>query len=765
MSSGGSGGSGGSSTEHGERGAATDWARVLADATLEGVVIHERGHVQFVNAAIARMLRSTPEALVGRPVLDFAAPDDRPRVAAHMAAQSEHPLIGTALRADGTTFPCELRGRTMTADGRTVRVVLVRDVSERLAMEAELRRRERALAAVTEHSPDVITRYDREHRVRFMSRAVEQATGVPAAWFVGKTLREWGFPEALITPWETINDRVFATGCAEETEFDFTGPDGVQRHYHTRVVPEYNDAGEVEHVLTTTRDLTALKRAESAARDAYGTMRGLLDQSITGVYVIQDGRFAYANTRLAETFGYERSEELLALPGIDVLVHPDDRAVVMGNIRRRIRRGRGTAHYAFRGLRRDGRVVHVEVHGSAAPYKGGPAVVGVLLDVSERLALEEQLRQTQKMEALGQLAGGVAHDFNNILAAIAGYAQLVHDDLPADAPLRDDVAEILAAATRGVGVTKQLLAFSRRQALEVAEVDLAAIARALGAMLRQLLSPAIELRLPDAHVSAPVRATAPQLEQIVMNLAVNARDAMAGRGVLTLGVRIAAGPDGIERAVLEVRDTGHGMSPDVRARAFEPFFTTKRHDQGTGLGLATVYGLVRQFGGEIHIESVEGRGTTVTVSFPLVQRAPRAAEPAPARPCPAARKRVLLVEDEAPIRAVTRRMLERAGYAVREAPNGAAALEALRGGAAIDVLLTDAAMPELGGVELAREVAVLRPGLPVVLMSGYAELSGASVNGDGSVTDVTGCRGFVEKPFTAERLLAHLAAALESGKE
>jgi PAS domain S-box-containing protein len=738
---------------------APNWPQLLADATLEGVLIHEGGRILRVNAALGAMLRCAPEAMVGTSGVALTVPADRERLARHIAEQSERPLEGTALRADGTTFPCEIRGRTVRHGDRTLRVVLVRDISDRLAMEAELRQRERELASLAEHSPDVITRYDRAHRVRFMSQAVERATGVPPAAFVGKRMAELGFPSELTARWEAVSDRVFATGTAEEAEFEFTGPDGVQRFYHTRVVPERNASGEVDHVLTTTRDLTALKRADERAREAYTTLQGLIDQSLTGVYVIQDGRFAYVNARFAELAGFERREDVLALPDVHALVHPEDRHIVEEHVRRRLSGEARSVHYVFRALRRDGRVLHVEVHGSAAEYRGRPAIVGVLVDVTERLQLEERLRQTQKMEALGQLAGGVAHDFNNILMAISGYAQAVQQDLAPGDPHRADVAEVLRAAERGAGVTRQLLAFSRRQALETEVLDLGAVVRDLGGMLGQLLPRSVELRLPPAGATAYVCASRAQLEQIVVNLTLNGRDAMPTGGTLTLRVRTGgAGDRG--RAVLEVHDTGHGMSPEVCSRAFEPFFTTKRNGQGTGLGLATVYGLVAQFRGHIDIESAEGVGTTVTVAFPLAAGAPSPSPGRAAEPRAAGSARILLVEDEPAIRRLTRRALERAGYEVVEAPHGAAALGVLRAGAAVDLLLTDVAMPELSGVELAREAAALRPALPVILMSGYAELSGVSRDASGTLAGVESDAGFIEKPFPMERLLTLVAGTL-----
>ena len=739
-----------------------DWPQMLADATLEGVLIHEHGRILCVNAALARMLGYDAAAMVGMMGTQLAAPEDRDRLLAHIAAETEQPMIGTALRTDGSTFPCEIRGRTVRSGGRTLRVVLVRDVSERVAMEAALRRRERELASLAENSPDVLTRYDRDGRVLFISGAVTRATGVPTSAFVGRRMSETGLPAALTSVWDESIARVLATGEPEEADFDFAGPDGALRLYHVSVVPERGESGEVETVLTTTRDVTALKRAERAAREAYATLRGLIDQSLTGVYVIQDDRFRYANQRLAEIFGYDRPEEVTALPDVALLVHAEDRPIVAEHLRRRMAGQERTAHYAFRGLRRDGAVIAVEVHGSAAPYEGRPAVVGTVLDVTEQRQLEERLREAHKMEALGQLAGGVAHDFNNILTAIAGYAQVLHRDLGADDPRADDVGEILRAAERGAGVTRQLLAFSRRHALETEVLDLAAVVRELGPMLAQLLPRQLELRLPSPYASAHVHATRAQLEQIVMNLALNARDAMPGGGTVTLDVRTDDGT-GAPRALLEVRDTGVGMSSEVRARAFEPFFTTKRKEQGTGLGLATVYGLVRQFGGDVELESEPGVGTAVTVALPLVAPTPT---PAAAEAPPTAasgRRRILLVEDEAAIRSLVRRVLDRAGYDVIEAPHGGAALALVRAGTPFDLLLTDAAMPELSGVDLARETAALRPALPIVLMSGYAELSGVSVSAGGAVSGNGTPMSFIEKPFAMDRLLTVVGRALGAG--
>jgi PAS domain S-box-containing protein len=390
-----------------------------------------------------------------------------------------------------------------------------------------------------------------------------------------------------------------------------------------------------------------------------------------------------------------------------------------------------------------------------------PAVRGIVVnarDVTEQLALETQLRQSQKMEALGQLAGGVAHDFNNVLAAISGFARLVHDDLPIGSETRDDASEILAAAARGAGVTKQLLAFSRRQAMETQVIDLADVARETHRMLRPFLPAAVSLdvQAPDSRV--PVRADRTQLEQVLINLALNACDAMPAGGVLTVHVgvqRDSDGPHAREVAQLIVRDGGVGMSDEVRARVFEPFFTTKESGRGTGLGLATVYGIVQQFGGSVTVDSAEGIGSTFTVELPLAHDTPSVIHARSDHAVPPSEGRtILLVEDEEQVRRSTTRILERAGYHVITAENGARALRLLTASStAIHLVLTDAAMPELGGRELAQRVTELRPDVPVVLMSGYAELSGQDLRISG-VDDAPEVAAFLEKPFSAERLLS-----------
>ena len=375
---------------------------------------------------------------------------------------------------------------------------------------------------------------------------------------------------------------------------------------------------------------------------------------------------------------------------------------------------------------------------------------GLVRDVTERRRLEEALRQSQKMEALGRVAGGVAHDFNNLLTVILGSTDLLDRRLDGQDPNGPVVAQISGAAERAAALTGQLLAFSRRQVLRPAVVDLGASVQRGAEMLRRLIGEDVTLGLEVAPVPLPIRADPVQLEQVLLNLAINARDAMPGGGTLTLRVLADAG-----RACLEVEDTGEGMDPATLEHVFEPFYTTKDPGRGTGLGLATVYGIVTQSGGEIAVESHPGRGSTFRVKLPLAEGAtevrPEPPGP-PAIPAPAARETLLVAEDDEAVRRLVQEILEEAGYRVLAADTGevALALAAAHDGA-VDLLVSDVVMPGMRGPDLAARLAEARPGIPVVLMSGYA---------DHDLALGAGTPAFLAKPFTPEALLETVARAL-----
>ena len=494
-------------------------------------------------------------------------------------------------------------------------------------------------------------------------------------------------------------------------------------------------------------DVTALRTTATRLEESEQRYRSLFDHHPDAVFSLDvDGRLLSANPGCERICGFAPSE--LVGRAFGPFLAPDQIEHVTAHFKAAVAGAAQSFETVIR--HRSGRRVDIDVVNIPIVVGGQvTGVYGIVRDMSDRRALEAQLRQAQKMEAVGQLAGGVAHDFNNILAAIVGFAELLAEDLADDERRRSDVGEILKSARLGAGLTRQLLAFSRKQVLQPVPLDLNEVVGDTAAMLRPLLVASMHLVTHSADRPVCVLVDRSQLEQVLLNLALNARDAMPMGGTLTIAVgTTAAGAGAPPRATLTVSDTGGGMEPQVAARAFEPFFTTKPTGEGTGLGLATVHGIVEQSGGSIRMETAPHRGTTFHISLPLAETAAAAKEP-PASVAPGHRGgTVLIAEDEPTVRTVAHRVLERAGYRVLVARDGTEALRILNEhDTPVDLLLSDVVMPELGGVELAAIATHRFPALRVVLMSGYADAEVGPI-GPGEIVE-----RFVPKPFTATSLL------------
>jgi two-component system cell cycle sensor histidine kinase/response regulator CckA len=508
------------------------------------------------------------------------------------------------------------------------------------------------------------------------------------------------------------------------------------------------------------RDLD-LARARASERE-----RALTDTVTDAVLTIDtSSRIRAANPAAHDMFGY-RQGELLGRQLTDLMPeglrrrHVEGLGSYLHTGERRIN-WQGTE---LTGLHASGREIPVEV--SFAEYGSGDdrRFTGVIRDVRRRRDLEEQLRQAQKMEALGQLAGGVAHDFNNILTAVYGFTDLARSRLPEDDEGYEQLGYVVDAATRGRDLVAQLLAFGRRQVLNPELLDLNEVVASVEPMLRRLIGEHIEMTTRLGATTHPIEADLTQLGQVILNLAVNARDAMPGGGQLTietarveLDADYAAHHAGMvpgEYALLTVSDTGLGMDAATKSRIFEPFFTTKPTGQGTGLGLATVHGIVEQSGGKIWVYSEPGQGTTFKMYFPVVREAPML--PAEVRP-PIPRgdsQLVLVTEDDESIRELARISLERLGYRVIAAANPDEAIE-IAASTPIALLLTDVVMPGRSGIELAREIRSRNGQLPVVFMSGYA-MGVIEQQGGLDGNDV-----YLAKPFSPDDMGRAVAKALE----
>ncbi len=540
-------------------------------------------------------------------------------------------------------------------------------------------------------------------------------------------------------------------------EFEF--PDGSKGWFEIKFEPVPSG------VFILTSDITKRHETEQKLRRSQREYRELITH-LDGVVFSLDsgGKFIFVSDVIAE-FGYA-PEDLLG-KHFSILVSDSDREPLETSFRQKST-GKSRGIREFRLVSKDGTQRQVKCQWRT---KAGPdrrlGMTGILYDVTEMRKVEEQLRLTQKMESVGLLAGGIAHDFNNLLSVILSYSSFAMDALKPGDKIRKDIEQIEKAGLRAAALTRQLLTFSRRQVVKPELLNLNDVLKGFQPMLRRVISEDIDLKFKFGKGLGKVRADAGQLEQVVMNLVINARDALPSGGkieVSTSNIEIDQDYANLHleinpgaHVMLSVSDNGTGMSKEVKERVFEPFFTTKEPGKGTGLGLASVFGIVRQAEGNVFVYSEPGQGTTFKIFLPLADR--NVVGEAPAKNhlrLKSGSGTVLIVEDEAPVREAAERILERAGYQVHSAPDGLTALEFLgRSGLEIDLLLTDVVMPGMSGSELASKAAQIRPGIRVLFMSGYADddlIQRGAIEGTATV---------VSKPFSAASLSSQVEAMLK----
>ena len=534
-------------------------------------------------------------------------------------------------------------------------------------------------------------------------------------------------------------------------EFRLRGADGSYRWYLSRTVPIRDEAGRIAQWYGTSTDIHDQKLAEAALRESERRFRDFADAAPAMLWVTgPDGACTFRSRGWSEFSGQSEADAL----GFGWLeaVHPEDRETSRTGLLAAVERAEAfTLEHRVR--RADG--VYRWVISSGRPRVGPDGVFAgysaSVIDIHDRKQAEEQLRQSAKMQAIGRLAGGVAHDFNNQLSAVSGFATFASRDPGLGARARHDLGEILKAVERMAGLTRQLLAFSRQQVLQPETLQLNAAVVDGSTLLQRLIGSHIEMGLELTAEPTWVRVDRAQLLQVLMNLAINARDAMPDGGRL----RIRTGRRD-EHVLLSVSDTGTGISAEHLPHIFEPFFTTKEPGQGTGLGLATVHGIVTQSQGRIGVESRPGAGAEFTVLFPAVS-GPAGVETMPASRSagvPSRPAKILVVDDEEAVRAILSRILEAEGYEVSQARNGREALEALTRNGRVDVVLTDVVMPQLGGRELVDRLAAEYPGLPVIWMSGHPR-DGAFTEGESA-----GAHPFLQKPIPPDVLVRTVEGVL-----
>ncbi len=525
-------------------------------------------------------------------------------------------------------------------------------------------------------------------------------------------------------------------------------------------------ATDVAFALRSIEMQAAMEQSAAELTRSRETLRTIFESIQDGIVVAsaETRMFEVVNDAICSMLGYTR-DQMLTLGVQDI--HPQDKLPhVMDQLERQLRGTEGTLATDIPVKRRDGSVFYADVNARRVELEGRPCIVGVFRDMTEQRHLKEQLELAQRLEAVGRLAGGVAHDFNNLLSVIITYASFVAEELGESDPIRADVVEIQNAGQRAAALTRQLLAFSRKQILEPTVLNLNNVVTGIERMLRRLLGEDIDIEVHLADDLGSVMADPGQIEQVLMNLAVNARDAMPRGGKLTIESRnVELDADYADRHIavkpgsfvmVSVTDAGSGMDAATRERIFEPFFTTKEKGKGTGLGLSTVYGIVKQSGGNIWVYSEPEHGTTFKVYLPRVDAPAAQPNQRPALAMATGSERLLIVEDEDAVRRLAERILQGAGYEVLIAANGADALRLCENhSGAIDLLLTDVVMPQMGGRDLAERLATQCPQLKVLFMSGYTD--NAIVHHGVLDPDTR----FIGKPFTAAELTRKVREVLD----
>ncbi|MGH3030396.1 MAG: PAS domain S-box protein [Gaiellaceae bacterium] len=640
--------------------------------------------------------------------------------------------------------------------------------SERKEAEQALRDGEERFHAMVANVPGAIFRcaYDEDWTMEFVSDAIEEVSGYPASDFIGNRVRSFA---SIIHPDEQQSLAPSVAECRPyEIEYRIVHASGDVRWVLERGQAVRGADGQVR-IDGAIFDVSETRRAAQALLETKEYSETLIrTANVMIVGLDPDGRVRVFNEAAEKITGYGQAE-LEGEDWFEVLVPRDRYPEAWADFVRWRQAGELPEDFESPILTKTGEERLISWRNSLVAQ--GDRVVGSIsfgIDITAGKHLEEQLRQSQKMEAVGRLAGGIAHDFNNILLAITGYSDFALARLGEDGPAADDLREIQKAADRATGLTRQLLAFSRKQVLQPQLVDLNEVVTDLEGMLRRLIGDHIELQVELEDGVGEVLVDRGQIEQVLMNLALNARDAMPGGGTLSLATRpveLSQARDerhvGLEpgpHALLVVGDTGLGMDEQTRSRAFEPFFTTKEPGKGTGLGLATVYGIVQQSGGSISLDSSPANGTVVRIFLPLPQSLREAPTVLGADlDRPAGSETILLAEDEEVVRDLVREILEGAGYTVLAAADGREALRLSKAHAGdVDLMVTDVVMPGMSGRELAERLWLSRPEMKVLYISGYTDIAVF----DPGVLDPGSA--FLQKPFSSAELTQEVREVLDA---
>jgi two-component system cell cycle sensor histidine kinase/response regulator CckA len=730
------------------------------------MVIDQNGAVRYASPSYERLLGFTSEEVTKAKAFSFLHPDDESS-ALHAIANTmadpytTGPAIELRLRhKDGSWRYIESIGKVLKdPSGQPIVVVNLRDVTERKRTEEALRESEERYHTFINSTSDMVFLKDEYFRYVLVNKELTEFFEKKEEEIIGKTDFEL-MPEESAHNCRKTDMQALKSSSIVISEETIGDNSYETMKFSVRLSRDRTGVGGF------IRDITERRETEAALFESETKYRKVVENSLAGFYIIQDNLFRFVNKRFSEILGYTY-EEIVDILGPNDLAHAEDRGMVEENIRKRLSDGIDYIEYDFRALRKDGKVITLKALGSSILYNGKPAATGTLIDITKEKTLESQLRQAQKMEAIGILAGGVAHDFNNILTALTGYGTLLQLKLDKENPLRPYVDQILSASMKGANLTRSLLAFSRKQPITLNPVNLNNIIKGTEKLLKRLLTEDIILKTLLTSDNIMIMADPTQIDQILFNVVTNARDAMTKGGSLTIETKVVIldkefvtvhgfGEQG-KYALLSISDTGAGMDAAVKEHIFDPFFTTKEVGKGTGLGLSTTYGIVKQHKGYITVYSEPGIGTTFRIYLPLTSAAVET-DTSSSESIRGGKETVLVAEDDKEVRHLIKNILVEFGYTIIEAKDGEDAINKFNKHKNIDLLILDSVMPKKNGKAVYDEVSATTPHIKVIFTSGYTR----DVVLDKGIEDKK--FDFIPKPLSPRELLEKVRKVLDKNR-
>jgi PAS domain S-box-containing protein len=732
-----------------------------------------RREIEYVNTAIKKIFGYNTEECVGQKTLMLYANKDeylsfyKKLKRAIDEDKDELRAEQYLKRKNGEIFPAEITTTFLDQKDGSLRVIsIVRDVTEGKRAEKELHDRNQFIQAILDNLPiGLAVNYFDEGTASYMNKQFQEIYGWPEEELKNiPKFFEKVYPDPVYR--KKIQTQILAdieSGDPKRMQWDnieVTAKDGSKRVVSAKNIPLFNQ----NFMISTVQDVTKRKQAQDALIESEEKYRLLVENADEAIFIAQDDVIKFPNPKTLELSGY--SEEELAITPFADLIHPEDRQMVVERYRRRLNGENPLSDYAFRIISKANSVLWVHNNVSRTTWDGRPATVNLMRDISEKRHLEEQLRQSQKMESIGKLAGGIAHEFNNVLGIILGNAELAMDDVPDWNPAKESLKEIRKASFRAKEVVRQILSFARKTMTSLKPIEINTIVKESLKLMRASIPTMVDIQPNIPSEPSTIVGDPTEIHQIVINLCTNASHAMkASGGILEVGIsevtldeETASRYEDLSAGIfvkLAVKDTGEGISPDILEKVFEPYFTTKEFGAGSGMGLAVVHGIIKRCNGAINITSTVGEGTTVEVLFPkIAEEVP--VEKREESELPTGNERILLVDDDPSIVSMISQMLKRLGYAVTEMTDSAAALERFKSSPSdFDLVVTDMAMPNMSGDKLAAELIKVRKGIPILLCTGHSDTV------DEKTAKKIGIKGFAMKPLDMGKLARAVRKALD----